>query len=228
VVGPQPQTPAELPTMWKEAICGAGRLLDVLLVAGGQLDCEELASRAGLTSNAGTFGTYLSRLRSNDLISVEGRVVRLADTLAQQWASQPLDPFRPPEFQTRSGLAYIKLTFVQWPRIEMRAAAAGTSPANLPVKATTTPEARAFADRIEAMMPPVRINELLHQVNRATGSRPPSPTCTLAALRRRERADRRHPGGRHQISGFAARRPPATALPERLIWTADAYIRPKT
>jgi hypothetical protein len=37
-----------------------------------------------------------------------------------------------------------------------------------PVKATVTPEARAFADRIEAMMPRVRITELLHEVNRAT------------------------------------------------------------
>ena len=38
-----------------------------------------------------------------------------------------------------------------------------------PVKATSTPEARAFADGIEAMMPRVRITELLHEVNRATG-----------------------------------------------------------
>ncbi len=38
-----------------------------------------------------------------------------------------------------------------------------------PVKATTTPEARAFADGIEAMMPPVRITELLHEVDHATG-----------------------------------------------------------
>ena len=33
-----------------------------------------------------------------------------------------------------------------------------------PVKATITPEARAFADVIEAMMPRVRITELLHEV----------------------------------------------------------------
>jgi hypothetical protein len=39
----------------------------------------------------------------------------------------------------------------------------------LPTKATTTPEARAFADRIEAMMPRVRITELLHEVNGTTG-----------------------------------------------------------
>ena len=37
------------------------------------------------------------------------------------------------------------------------------------MKATATPEARAFADGIERMMPRVRITELLHEVNRATG-----------------------------------------------------------
>ena len=41
-----------------------------------------------------------------------------------------------------------------------------------PVKATTTPEARAFADAIEAMMPSARITELLHEVNRATDFAP--------------------------------------------------------
>lgn len=54
-----------------------------------------------------------------------------------------------------------------------------------PVKATVTPEARAFADGIEAMMRRVRITELLHEVNCAfrrkaaghsDGSRPVIPT----------------------------------------------------
>jgi len=68
-----------------------------------------------------------------------------------------------------------------------------------PVKATATPEARAFADGIEAMMPPARITELLHEVNRATGfvSAFTKPTHRRA-LRRRERAARRHPGRCHQ------------------------------
>jgi hypothetical protein len=81
VVPRQPQTPEELRSMWKEALGSAGRLIDVLLDAGGELPRTELASRAGLTSNAGTFGTYLSRLRSNDLVSVAGSVVRIADAL---------------------------------------------------------------------------------------------------------------------------------------------------
>jgi hypothetical protein len=36
---------------------------------------------AELTSNAGTCGTYLSRLRSNDLVSIAGSVVRIANGL---------------------------------------------------------------------------------------------------------------------------------------------------
>lgn len=81
VVPREPQTPAELRSMWKEALGSAGRLIGVLLDAGGQLPRNELAARAGLTSNAGTLGTYLSRLRSNDLVSVAGSVVRIADAL---------------------------------------------------------------------------------------------------------------------------------------------------
>jgi hypothetical protein len=81
VVPRQPQTPQELRSMWKEVLGSAGRLVDVLLDAGGQLPRDELAERAGLTSNAGTFGTYLSRLRSNDLVSLADNVVRIADAL---------------------------------------------------------------------------------------------------------------------------------------------------
>jgi len=56
VVPREPQTPAELRSMWKEALGSAGRLIGVLLDAGGQLPRNELAARAGLTSNAGTCG----------------------------------------------------------------------------------------------------------------------------------------------------------------------------
>ena len=38
-------------------------------------------------------------------------------------------------------------------------------------------KSRTFADAIEAMMPRVRITELLHEVNRETGSCPPPPIC---------------------------------------------------
>ncbi len=38
-----------------------------------------------------------------------------------------------------------------------------------PVKAATPPEADVLADRLDAMLPPVRITELLHEVSRTSG-----------------------------------------------------------
>jgi hypothetical protein len=38
-----------------------------------------------------------------------------------------------------------------------------------PVKTTFAPEARAFADGKETIMPRVRITDLLHEVNRTAG-----------------------------------------------------------
>jgi hypothetical protein len=38
-----------------------------------------------------------------------------------------------------------------------------------PLKAATPPEAKALADRLDALLPRVRITELLHEVNRHTG-----------------------------------------------------------
>lgn len=98
-----------------------------------------------------------------------------------------------------------------------------------PVKATATPEARAFADRIEAMMPRVRITELLHEVNRATGF-----ASSFSNLRTGERCD-------DESALLAAVLADATNLGlgrmaaashgitrDKLVWTADAYIRPET
>ena len=97
-----------------------------------------------------------------------------------------------------------------------------------PVKATTTPEARAFADTIEAMMPRVRITELLHEVNRATGlasaftnlrtgERCHDENALLAAVL----ADATNLGlGRMAAASHGVTR-------EKLVWTADAYIRPE-
>ncbi len=98
-----------------------------------------------------------------------------------------------------------------------------------PVKATATPEARAFADGIEAMMPPARITELLHEVNRATGfasafsnlrtgERCDDENALLAAIL----ADATNLGlGRMAAASHGVTR-------DKLIWTADAYIRPET
>ena len=98
-----------------------------------------------------------------------------------------------------------------------------------PVKTTATPETRAFADGIEAMMPPARITELLYEVNRMTGfasaftnlrtgERCDDENALLAAIL----ADATNLGlGRMAAASHGVTR-------DKLIWTADAYIRRET
>jgi TnpA family transposase len=98
-----------------------------------------------------------------------------------------------------------------------------------PVKASAPPEAKAFADRLDAMLPPARITELLHEVARATGFAP-----AFTNLRTGERcddvnallaavlADATNLGlGRMAAASHGVTR-------DKLVWTADAYIRPET
>jgi TnpA family transposase len=98
-----------------------------------------------------------------------------------------------------------------------------------PVKTTATSETRAFADGIEAMMPSARITELLYEVNRMTGF-----ASAFTNLRTGERCD-------DENALLAAILANATNLGlgrmaaashgvtrDKLIWTADAYIRPET
>ena len=98
-----------------------------------------------------------------------------------------------------------------------------------PVKASAPPEARIFADGIEALLPQVRITELLHEVNRATGfasaftnlrtgERCDDENALLAAVL----ADATNLGlGRMAAASHGVTR-------DKLIWTANAYIRPET
>ena len=97
------------------------------------------------------------------------------------------------------------------------------------VKASAPPEARAFADGIEAMMPVVRITEVLHDVSRATGfaqaftnlrtgERCEDENALLAAVL----ADATNLG----LDRMAAASHGVTR--DKLIWIADAYIRPET
>ena len=98
-----------------------------------------------------------------------------------------------------------------------------------PVRTTATPETRAFADGIEAMMPPARITELLHEVNRVTGFafaftnlRTGEHCEDVNALLAAILADATNLGlGRMAAASHGVTR-------DKLIWTADAYIRPET
>ena len=98
-----------------------------------------------------------------------------------------------------------------------------------PVKAATPPEAEAESATINAMLPPVRITELLHEVSRRTGfsaaftNLRTGETCDsenalLAAIL----ADATNLG----LTRMAAASPGVTR--DQLIWIADAYIRPET
>ncbi len=98
-----------------------------------------------------------------------------------------------------------------------------------PVRASAPSEALALAGVIEALMPAARITEVLHDVARATGF-----AAAFTNLRTGERcedesallatvlADATNLGlGRMAAASHGVTR-------DRLIWTADAYIRPET
>ena len=98
-----------------------------------------------------------------------------------------------------------------------------------PVKAATPPEAEALADRIDAMLPSVRITEVLHEVNRTTGFsaaftnlRTGEPCDNENALLATILADATNLG----LTRMAAASQGVTR--DQLIWIADAYIRPET
>jgi TnpA family transposase len=98
-----------------------------------------------------------------------------------------------------------------------------------PVKASAPPEARTFADRLDALLPAARITELLHEVARATGFaqaftnlRTGECCDDVNALLAVILADATNLGlGRMAAASQGVTR-------EMLIWTADAYVRSET
>jgi hypothetical protein len=95
-----------------------------------------------------------------------------------------------------------------------------------PVRTIATPDAEALADRLDAMMPRIRITELLHEVaqetgflaaftNLRTGEPCPNENALLATIL----ADATNLG----LSRMAAASQGVTR--DQLLWTHDAYIR---
>jgi TnpA family transposase len=98
-----------------------------------------------------------------------------------------------------------------------------------PVKLSTPPEADALADRIDAMLPRIRVTELLHEVardtgflgaftNLRTGEPCPNENALLAAIL----ADATNLG----LARMAQASQGVTR--DQLVWTADAFIRDDT
>lgn len=77
----RPVNPVEIIEDWKRKLGrGPARMIDVLLERGARgMTREELAVAVDLEPSGGTFATYLSRLRSNGLVTVESGGIVLSD-----------------------------------------------------------------------------------------------------------------------------------------------------
>ena len=77
-----PQTSEEVIAMWRGVLKGGARRMFNVLVDEypRELSKEELGEMAGLIHTSGTFGTYLSMLRSNSLIETNG-LIKASDNL---------------------------------------------------------------------------------------------------------------------------------------------------
>jgi hypothetical protein len=78
-----PRNNADVVDMWKRALGGTpGKMIEVLRDAFPEaLTRDDLAASVGITATSGTFGTYFSKLRSNNLVEVNGQMVRAGEPL---------------------------------------------------------------------------------------------------------------------------------------------------
>lgn len=78
-----PETSDDLIRMWQSKFNGgARRMFDVLVeYYPSSITRTELGDRVGLESSSGTFGTYLSRLKSNGIIEVANGEIKASDNL---------------------------------------------------------------------------------------------------------------------------------------------------
>ncbi len=74
----------DLVRRWAAKQPSTGRLAEVLLARWPRLMTrDELAAESSLTASAGTFSTYLSRLRSRGMIELQGKQIRLNPALME-------------------------------------------------------------------------------------------------------------------------------------------------
>jgi len=80
---PAPQTPEEVRDMWRAKLQGGARRMFEALEARypDGYTREELGEAAQVAVSGGSFGTYLSQLRSNGLLQEEGPTITLSETL---------------------------------------------------------------------------------------------------------------------------------------------------
>lgn len=77
-----PTSPEEVLEDWKRKLGGgSARMLDAL--RGSPLSRQDLAAAVGIEVTGGTFGTYLSRLRSNGLVDESNGQIQLSSLLAE-------------------------------------------------------------------------------------------------------------------------------------------------
>lgn len=73
---------------------GAKRMLEALSMWPNGLTKSQLGTQAKVKKSGGSFGTYISRLRSRDLITIEGDLVRITETGLEATGGErpPADP----------------------------------------------------------------------------------------------------------------------------------------
>ena len=79
----KPQTQEQIIGMWQESLPeGAKRMLDILVnIYPAAITKQDLGREAKMSPTSGTFSTYLSTLRNNALIEINGITVKASDNL---------------------------------------------------------------------------------------------------------------------------------------------------
>ncbi len=78
---PLPEGPALLDYWLNQLGGGASRMLRALAESDGPMTRTQLGERAGLEAKSGTFGTYLGKLRTLELVTGRGDDLRLSEEL---------------------------------------------------------------------------------------------------------------------------------------------------